>query len=190
MRIWLWRIRYLKWTTCIGFFFGEKVWSYVFLAAGQVPFLRPLQAHFHLSSFPAPHEDREVPGTITARFIVIIIIMSLNIISLVIITIVNIIISPSSPRRLLQSSSTPSKSSHLPSSYHPRHLLIASFLTSLVQSICFDLFLSLFSCWLCIWQVVNSIVSHGCFLNECTVEHSIIGVRSRLESGAELVVSV
>nr|AEV40472.1 ADP-glucose pyrophosphorylase 2 [Spirodela polyrhiza]AEV40473.1 ADP-glucose pyrophosphorylase 2 [Spirodela polyrhiza] len=36
-------------------------------------------------------------------------------------------------------------------------------------------------------RVLNSIVSHGCFLNECTVEHSIIGVRSRLESGAELV---
>ncbi|XP_078447041.1 glucose-1-phosphate adenylyltransferase large subunit 1-like [Wolffia australiana] len=36
-------------------------------------------------------------------------------------------------------------------------------------------------------RVVNSIVSHGCFLNECTVEHSVIGVRSRLESGSELV---
>nr|WKL05550.1 ADP-glucose pyrophosphorylase large subunit 2 [Colocasia esculenta] len=36
-------------------------------------------------------------------------------------------------------------------------------------------------------RVLNSIVSHGCFLRECTVEHSIIGVRSRLERGAELV---
>uniref|UniRef100_A0A1D1XZR5 Glucose-1-phosphate adenylyltransferase n=1 Tax=Anthurium amnicola TaxID=1678845 RepID=A0A1D1XZR5_9ARAE len=36
-------------------------------------------------------------------------------------------------------------------------------------------------------QVLNSIVSHGCFLRECTVEHSIVGVRSRLECGSELV---
>ncbi|XP_058076832.1 glucose-1-phosphate adenylyltransferase large subunit 1-like [Magnolia sinica] len=35
-------------------------------------------------------------------------------------------------------------------------------------------------------HVSNSIISHGCFLRECSVEHSIVGVRSRLEYGAEL----
>ncbi|EEF47125.1 glucose-1-phosphate adenylyltransferase, putative [Ricinus communis] len=35
-------------------------------------------------------------------------------------------------------------------------------------------------------QVKDSIISHGCFLRECSVEHSIVGVRSRLEYGVEL----
>ncbi|KAJ0051650.1 hypothetical protein Pint_00726 [Pistacia integerrima] len=35
-------------------------------------------------------------------------------------------------------------------------------------------------------QVKDSIVSHGCFLRECSVEHSIVGIRSRLEYGVEL----
>ncbi|XP_077219431.1 glucose-1-phosphate adenylyltransferase large subunit 1-like [Tasmannia lanceolata] len=35
-------------------------------------------------------------------------------------------------------------------------------------------------------QVLNSIISHGCFVRECSVDHSIVGVRSRLEYGAEL----
>ncbi|OAY62610.1 Glucose-1-phosphate adenylyltransferase large subunit 1, chloroplastic [Ananas comosus] len=35
-------------------------------------------------------------------------------------------------------------------------------------------------------RVVKSIISHGCFLMECSVEHSIIGVRSRLECGVKL----
>lgn len=39
-----------------------------------------------------------------------------------------------------------------------------------------------------ILQVVKSIISHGCFLMECSVEHSIIGVRSRLECGVKLEV--
>ena len=37
-------------------------------------------------------------------------------------------------------------------------------------------------------QVLNSIVSHGCFLTECNVEHSVIGIRSRLEPGVQLKV--
>ncbi|CAN1127015.1 Glucose-1-phosphate adenylyltransferase large subunit, chloroplastic/amyloplastic [Linum perenne] len=36
-------------------------------------------------------------------------------------------------------------------------------------------------------RIIDSIVSHGCFLRECSVEHSIIGIRSRLESGVELL---
>nr|XP_019711146.1 glucose-1-phosphate adenylyltransferase large subunit 4, chloroplastic/amyloplastic [Elaeis guineensis] len=36
-------------------------------------------------------------------------------------------------------------------------------------------------------RVVDSIISHGCFLTQCCVEHSIVGVRSRLEYGVELV---
>ncbi|GFP98403.1 glucose-1-phosphate adenylyltransferase large subunit chloroplastic/amyloplastic [Phtheirospermum japonicum] len=35
-------------------------------------------------------------------------------------------------------------------------------------------------------RIVDAIVSHGCFLRECSVEHSIVGVRSRLDYGVEL----
>ncbi|KAI3440984.1 Glucose-1-phosphate adenylyltransferase [Psidium guajava] len=35
-------------------------------------------------------------------------------------------------------------------------------------------------------QVIDSIISHGCFLRECSIQHSIVGVRSRLEYGVEL----
>ncbi|XP_047311316.1 glucose-1-phosphate adenylyltransferase large subunit 1-like [Impatiens glandulifera] len=34
--------------------------------------------------------------------------------------------------------------------------------------------------------IKDSIISHGCFLRECTVSHSIIGERSRLDHGVEL----
>ncbi|KAG8377822.1 hypothetical protein BUALT_Bualt08G0073600 [Buddleja alternifolia] len=35
-------------------------------------------------------------------------------------------------------------------------------------------------------RIVDAIISHGCFLRECSVEHSIVGVRSRLDYGVEL----
>lgn len=35
-------------------------------------------------------------------------------------------------------------------------------------------------------RIKDVIISHGCFLRECTVVHSIIGERSRLDSGVEL----
>nr|WUG62381.1 NAC protein [Saccharum spontaneum] len=35
-------------------------------------------------------------------------------------------------------------------------------------------------------QIKDAIISHGCFLRECAIEHSIVGVRSRLNSGCEL----
>lgn len=35
-------------------------------------------------------------------------------------------------------------------------------------------------------RVLDSIISHGCFLRECSVEHSVVGIRSRLEYGVEL----
>ncbi|GAB4853879.1 Glucose-1-phosphate adenylyltransferase large subunit 1 [Ancistrocladus abbreviatus] len=35
-------------------------------------------------------------------------------------------------------------------------------------------------------RIKDAIISHGCFLRECTVEHSIVGERSRLDSGVEL----
>ncbi|KAH1244320.1 Glucose-1-phosphate adenylyltransferase large subunit, chloroplastic/amyloplastic [Glycine max] len=38
-------------------------------------------------------------------------------------------------------------------------------------------------------KIVDAIISHGCFLRECSVQHSIVGVRSRLESGVELQLS-
>jgi len=37
-------------------------------------------------------------------------------------------------------------------------------------------------------QIKDAIISHGCFLRECAIEHSIVGVRSRLNSGCELKV--
>ncbi|XP_061339600.1 glucose-1-phosphate adenylyltransferase large subunit 2, chloroplastic-like [Gastrolobium bilobum] len=39
-------------------------------------------------------------------------------------------------------------------------------------------------------KIVDAIISHGCFLSECSVQRSIVGVRSRLESGAELQVTL
>ncbi|KAG7010924.1 Glucose-1-phosphate adenylyltransferase large subunit 1 [Cucurbita argyrosperma subsp. argyrosperma] len=35
-------------------------------------------------------------------------------------------------------------------------------------------------------QIVDAIISHGCFLRECNVQHSIVGERSRLDYGVEL----
>ncbi|KAG0464213.1 hypothetical protein HPP92_019845 [Vanilla planifolia] len=35
-------------------------------------------------------------------------------------------------------------------------------------------------------RVVDAIISHGCFLHECSIQHSIVGVRSRLDSGVEI----
>lgn len=35
-------------------------------------------------------------------------------------------------------------------------------------------------------RIVDSIISHGCFFRECSVLHSIVGDRSRLEYGVEL----
>ncbi|KAK8601293.1 hypothetical protein V6N12_051131 [Hibiscus sabdariffa] len=35
-------------------------------------------------------------------------------------------------------------------------------------------------------RIVNAIISHGCFLRGCTVQHSVVGIRSRLESGVNL----
>ncbi|KAL3332227.1 hypothetical protein AABB24_032693 [Solanum stoloniferum] len=35
-------------------------------------------------------------------------------------------------------------------------------------------------------RIVDAIISHGCFLRECNIQHSIVGVRSRLDYGVEL----
>ncbi|KAG2390477.1 Glucose-1-phosphate adenylyltransferase large subunit [Vigna angularis] len=35
-------------------------------------------------------------------------------------------------------------------------------------------------------RIVDAIISHGCYLNHCKVQHSIVGLRSRLEAGSEL----
>lgn len=35
-------------------------------------------------------------------------------------------------------------------------------------------------------RIKDAIISHGCFLQECSVVHSIVGERSRLDSGVEL----
>lgn len=35
-------------------------------------------------------------------------------------------------------------------------------------------------------KIKDAIISHGCFLRECMIEHSIVGERSRLDTGVEL----
>nr|AHM92232.1 AGPase large subunit protein [Hevea brasiliensis] len=35
-------------------------------------------------------------------------------------------------------------------------------------------------------RIVDAIISHGCFLRECTIQHSVVGERSRLDYGVEL----
>ncbi|XAR61736.1 Glucose-1-phosphate adenylyltransferase [Bertholletia excelsa] len=35
-------------------------------------------------------------------------------------------------------------------------------------------------------RIEDAIISHGCFLNECSIQHSIVGIRSRLDSHVEL----
>lgn len=39
-----------------------------------------------------------------------------------------------------------------------------------------------------ILQIKDAIISHGCFLQECNVIHSVVGERSRLDSGVVLKV--
>ncbi|KAJ4966280.1 hypothetical protein NE237_018129 [Protea cynaroides] len=35
-------------------------------------------------------------------------------------------------------------------------------------------------------RILNAIISHGCFMRECSVQNTIVGLRSRLENGVEL----
>ncbi|XP_021664794.2 glucose-1-phosphate adenylyltransferase large subunit 1 isoform X2 [Hevea brasiliensis] len=35
-------------------------------------------------------------------------------------------------------------------------------------------------------RIIDAIISHGCFLRECTIHHSVVGERSRLDYGVEL----
>ncbi|RWW15784.1 hypothetical protein GW17_00020361 [Ensete ventricosum] len=35
-------------------------------------------------------------------------------------------------------------------------------------------------------QIRDAIISHGCFLHECSIEHSVVGMRSRVDYGADL----
>lgn len=44
--------------------------------------------------------------------------------------------------------------------------------------------------YLFFFQIKDAIVSHGCFLRECIIEHSIVGERSRLDTGVELKVII
>lgn len=37
-------------------------------------------------------------------------------------------------------------------------------------------------------QVVDSIISHGSFLTNCYIEHSVVGIRSRINSNVQLKV--
>lgn len=35
-------------------------------------------------------------------------------------------------------------------------------------------------------RIIDAIISHGCFLRECSVQHSVVGIRSRLDQGVQL----
>ncbi|GKD82005.1 glucose-1-phosphate adenylyltransferase large subunit, chloroplastic/amyloplastic [Tanacetum coccineum] len=35
-------------------------------------------------------------------------------------------------------------------------------------------------------RIVDAIISHGCFLRDCSAEHSVVGIRSHLDEGVEL----
>nr|GEV65612.1 glucose-1-phosphate adenylyltransferase large subunit, chloroplastic/amyloplastic-like [Tanacetum cinerariifolium] len=35
-------------------------------------------------------------------------------------------------------------------------------------------------------RIVDAIISHGCFLRDCGVEHSVVGIRSHFDEGVEL----
>ena len=37
-------------------------------------------------------------------------------------------------------------------------------------------------------QIVDSIISHGSFLNNCFIDHSVVGIRSRINSNVQLKV--
>lgn len=58
---------------------------------------------------------------------------------------------------------------------------LESYASSIIQNVM--LFL------LCILlQIVDSIISHGSFLNNCFIEHSVVGIRSRVNSNVHLKV--
>ncbi|KVH99351.1 ADP-glucose pyrophosphorylase, conserved site-containing protein [Cynara cardunculus var. scolymus] len=35
-------------------------------------------------------------------------------------------------------------------------------------------------------RIVDAIISHGCFLRDCSVQHSVVGIRSRLDQGVQI----
>ncbi|KAI3673194.1 hypothetical protein L6452_39310 [Arctium lappa] len=35
-------------------------------------------------------------------------------------------------------------------------------------------------------RIIDAIISHGCFLRDCSVQHSVVGIRSRLDQGVQL----
>lgn len=58
---------------------------------------------------------------------------------------------------------------------------LESYASSIIQNVILVL--------LCILlQIVDSIISHGSFLNNCFIEHSVVGIRSRVNSNVHLKV--
>ncbi|GKV38548.1 hypothetical protein SLEP1_g46448 [Rubroshorea leprosula] len=47
-------------------------------------------------------------------------------------------------------------------------------------------YLKVISSSVTLMQVVDSIISHGSFLTDCSIEHSVVGIRSRINSGVHL----
>ena len=77
---------------------------------------------------------------------------------------------------------------HLLDTYHQPKLINAEYDCLLWIKIV-ALFFSSFSCFGLFMQIKDAIISHGCFLRECSVQHSIVGERSRLDFGVELQVN-
>ena len=80
-------------------------------------------------------------------------------------------------------------STHLLDSHHRPNLTNAGYAGVHWAPICGFDELHSFWCFRLIFQIVDAIISHGCFLRECTVQHSVVGERSRLDYGVELKVT-
>ena len=78
---------------------------------------------------------------------------------------------------------------HLLDSYHQPKLINVGYADVHWAPICGFDELHSFWCFRLIFQIVDAIISHGCFLRECTVQHSVVGERSRLDYGVELKVT-
>lgn len=57
----------------------------------------------------------------------------------------------------------------------------------ILHSNTFSMLITILHLWIIV-QIVDSIISHGCFLTNSFIEHSVVGIRSRLNSNVHLKV--
>lgn len=81
-------------------------------------------------------------------------------------------------------------STHLLDFYHQPKWISAGYAIILWDKLCGFMGPTCFSFFSWILQIVDAIISHGCFLRECTIQHSVVGERSRLDYGVELKVII